>query len=156
MCVCVCLFYRALFQWALSSRQGGLLKIAGLFCKTSSLLLGSFAKETCNFKTWRLLKIASKSELRHASSSESLSLCEAPQVSLSRLLQIVGLLCRISSLLWGSFAKETCNSKEPTSRNHPILDWLQKRTLLVRNTACCSAARSFSKENNCCIESTCY
>jgi len=29
-------------------------------------------------------------------------------------LKITGLFCRISSLLWGSFAKETCNFKEPT------------------------------------------
>ena len=39
---------------------------------------------------------------------------------ISRLLKIIGLFCRISSLLEGSFAKETCNFKEPTSRSHPI------------------------------------
>jgi len=38
----------------------------------------------------------------------------------SRLHQIIGLFCRISSLLWGSFAKETYNFKEPTSRSHCI------------------------------------
>jgi len=53
--------------------------------------------------------------------------------TISRLLQIVGLFlqnivsfaeyrlfCRISSLLQGSFAKETYNFKEPTNRSHPI------------------------------------
>jgi len=38
----------------------------------------------------------------------------------SRLLKITGLFCRKSSLLQGSFAKETCNFKEPTSHNHAI------------------------------------
>jgi len=35
---------------------------------------------------------------------------------------MIGLFCRISSLFKGSFAKETCNSKEPTNRRHPIPD----------------------------------
>jgi len=39
----------------------------------------------------------------------------------SRLLEMIGLVCRISSLLQGSFAKETNNFKEPTNRSHPIL-----------------------------------
>jgi len=34
--------------------------------------------------------------------------------------QKTGLFCRISSLLLGSFSKETCNFKEPTDRSHPI------------------------------------
>jgi len=40
--------------------------------------------------------------------------------TISRLLKIIGLFCRISSLLQGSFAKETYNLKEPTNRSHPI------------------------------------
>jgi len=40
--------------------------------------------------------------------------------TISRLLKIIGLFCRISSLLQGSFAKETYNFKEPTNRSHPI------------------------------------
>jgi len=36
-------------------------------------------------------------------------------------LKIIGLFCRISSLLQGSFAKETYNFKEPTNRSHPIV-----------------------------------
>jgi len=38
----------------------------------------------------------------------------------SRLLKIIGLFCRISSLLKGSFAKETYNFKGLTNRSHPI------------------------------------
>jgi len=41
--------------------------------------------------------------------------------TISRLLKIVGLFCRISSLLQVSFAKETCNFKEPTNYSHPIV-----------------------------------
>jgi len=41
-------------------------------------------------------------------------------VTTSRLLKIIGLFCRISSLLKGSFAKETYNFKESTKRSHPI------------------------------------
>ena len=44
--------------------------------------------------------------------------------TMSRLLEITGLFCRISSLLWGSFAKETYNFKEPTNRSHPIPETL--------------------------------
>jgi len=40
--------------------------------------------------------------------------------TISRLLKIKGLFCRIPSLLQGSFAKETYNFKEPTNRSHPI------------------------------------
>ena len=40
--------------------------------------------------------------------------------TISRLLKIIGLFCRISSLLQGSFAKETYNLKESTIRSHPI------------------------------------
>jgi len=40
--------------------------------------------------------------------------------TISRLLKIIGLFCRISSLLQGSFAKETYNFKESTNRSHPI------------------------------------
>jgi len=40
--------------------------------------------------------------------------------TISTLLQIIGLFCRILSLLWGSFAKETYNFKEFTNHSHPI------------------------------------
>jgi len=41
--------------------------------------------------------------------------------TISRLLKIIGPFCRISSLLSGSFAKETYNSKKSTNRSHPIV-----------------------------------
>jgi len=40
---------------------------------------------------------------------------------MSRLLKSIGLYCRISSLLQGSFAKETYDFKGPTNRSHPII-----------------------------------
>jgi len=40
---------------------------------------------------------------------ESDSLCHYGVASISRLLKIIGLFCKISSLLYGSFAKETYN-----------------------------------------------
>ena len=42
--------------------------------------------------------------------------------TISRLLKITGLFCRIQSLLYGSFAKETYNFKEPTivATPHPL------------------------------------
>jgi len=39
--------------------------------------------------------------------------------TISRLLKVIGLLRRISSILQVSFAKETYNFMEPTSRSHP-------------------------------------
>ena len=41
--------------------------------------------------------------------------------TISRLLEIIGLFCRISSLLYSSFAKETYNFEEPTNRSHSII-----------------------------------
>jgi len=40
--------------------------------------------------------------------------------TISRLLKIIGLFCRIQFLLQGSFAKETYNFREATNRSHPI------------------------------------
>jgi len=36
-------------------------------------------------------------------------------------LKLIVLFCRIYSLLYGSFAEETCNFKEPTNRSHPVV-----------------------------------
>jgi len=44
--------------------------------------------------------------------------------TISRLLRITGLFCRISSLVGGSFAKETYDFKEPTNRSHPVHTFL--------------------------------
>ena len=41
--------------------------------------------------------------------------------TISRLLKIIGLFCRISSLWYVSFAKETYNFKELTNRSHPTV-----------------------------------
>ena len=46
--------------------------------------------------------------------------CQYRVATISRLLKIIGLFGRISSLLSGSFAKETYNFKEPTDRSHLI------------------------------------
>ena len=54
--------------------------------------------------------------------------------TISRLLKIIGLFCRISSLLQGSFAKETYDFKEPTNRSHPIyvcITWQIKPGMIV-------------------------
>ena len=51
--------------------------------------------------------------------------------TVSRLPKIIGLFCRISSLLLGSFAKENCNFKEPTNRRHPIVKRLRSFKDLV-------------------------
>ena len=42
--------------------------------------------------------------------------------TISRLLEMICLFCRILSLLWVSFAKETYHFKEPTSGSHPIME----------------------------------
>ena len=52
--------------------------------------------------------------------------------TISRLLKIIGLFCRTLSLLWGSFAKETYNFKEPTNRSHPIANLVQDTIWLLR------------------------
>ena len=41
--------------------------------------------------------------------------------TIRRLVQTIGLFCRISSLSQGSFAKETCDFKESTTCSHPIV-----------------------------------
>jgi len=62
--------------------------------------------------------------------------------TISKLLKIIGLFCRISSLLWGSFAKETYNCKEPTNRRYPI--W---------RIHMCGMTHSFGKALVCACES---
>jgi len=57
----------------------------------------------------------------------------------SRLLEIVGLFCKISSLLQGSFAKETYNFEEPTDRSHPIPSVRKAHTHICQYTYACVA-----------------
>jgi len=40
--------------------------------------------------------------------------------TVSRIDEMIGLFCRMQSLLKGSFAKETYNVIDPTDRSHPI------------------------------------
>jgi len=66
--------------------------------------------------------------------------CGYGVATISRLLTIIGLFCRIQSLLQGSFAKETYNLKEPTNRSHliSVLFVAEKfRSLFVRNIIFC-------------------
>ena len=88
-----------------------LLKIIGLFCRISSLLWGSFARETFNFQ-------------EPTNHSHPIFLTDTTE------FLIIGLFCRISSLLQGSYAKETYNFKEPTNCSHPILSQTRHRSLL--------------------------
>jgi len=46
--------------------------------------------------------------------------------TVSRIDRITGFFCRISSLLQGSFAKETYNIIDPTNQSHPIVDNFDK------------------------------
>ena len=73
--------------------------------RISSLLQGSFAKETYNFKE---------------PTSRSHRVSPLQLVCRGITSEITGLFCRISSLLQVSFAQETYNFKEPTSRSHPV------------------------------------
>jgi len=61
--------------------------------------------------------------------------------TISRLLKITGLFCRISSLLWSSFAKETYNLKEPTNRSH-LLSHTHTLTLTHPHTPTHTTAHS--------------
>ena len=58
--------------------------------------------------------------------------------TVSRINSIIGLFCRISSLLQGSFAKETYNFIDPTSQSQPILDLLYTIGIQLIVAACCS------------------
>jgi len=41
--------------------------------------------------------------------------------TVSRIYKFIGLFCRILSLFWSSFAKETYNFVDPTNQSHPIV-----------------------------------
>jgi len=51
--------------------------------------------------------------------------------TVSRIDKITGLFCRISSLLKGSFAKETYNFIDPTNQSHPIAAAIARCILTV-------------------------
>jgi len=54
--------------------------------------------------------------------------------TVSRIGKNVGLVCRILSLLQGSFAKETYNFIDPTNRSHPIARHCQRSYTRVKTT----------------------
>jgi len=69
--------------------------------------------------TWRMPFVTwIMSRTTHVSRSWQIRHLTHDICHVSRLLKIIGLFHRISSLLQGSFAKETCNFKEPTFENH--------------------------------------
>ena len=51
--------------------------------------------------------------------------CHYGVATVSRIDKILGLFCRILSLLQGSFAKETYNLIDPANQSHPISCRLQ-------------------------------
>ena len=53
--------------------------------------------------------------------------------TVSRIDKIIGLFCRISSLLQGSFAKETYNLIDPTNQSHPI----SRHNEALHSVSCC-------------------
>ena len=64
--------------------------------------------------------------------------------TISRLLKIIGLFCRISSLFYGSFAKETYNFNEPTNRSHPTSRMLYPLMSVCTEMQVCAAPRGVS------------
>jgi len=48
--------------------------------------------------------------------------------TVSRIDKMIGVFCRISSLLQGSFAKETYHFIDPTNQSHPIDERLSRQT----------------------------
>ena len=55
---------------------------------------------------------------------------ESGVATVSRIDKIIGLFCRVLSLLLGSFAKETYNFIDPTDQSHLIVGGLHARYLL--------------------------
>jgi len=59
-------------------------------------------------------------EVENSSRASHVSILYYGVATISRIDEIVGLFCRILSLLKGSFAKETYNLIDPTNQSHPI------------------------------------
>ena len=95
----------------------------GLFCRIQSLLQGSFEKETYTFR-----------EPTNRSHPIVFYIISTPHkygvATISRILKIIGLFCRILSFLQGSFAKETYIFKEPTNCSHHIVFHTSSTTYL--------------------------
>ena len=99
-----------------------LVKIIGLFCRISSLLQGSFAKQTYNFKepTNRSHRIQIDATCLSFSLYIRNHNVGYGVATMSRMLKNTGLFAEYRSLLQSSFAKETYIFKHPTNRSHPI------------------------------------
>ena len=69
--------------------------------------------------------------------------------TISRLLKIIRLFCRISSLSNGCFAKETHDFKEPTNRSHLTVCALMCCRVLQCVAVCCSVSQCVAV---CCSE----
>jgi len=104
-----------LFCRTLSLLQGSFAKetydFNFLFCRTLSLLQGSFAKETKNFMG-RLTLFFFRCRL-------ALGMC-CGVATISRLLKIIGVFCKRALQKRRYSAKATYNFMEPTNRAHPI------------------------------------
>ena len=76
-----------------------------------------YMNESCLIYEWLMSHIW----MTHAHQEASSQISNHYGVAMiSRLFEIIGLFCRIWSLLQGSFAKETYNFKEPTNHSHLI------------------------------------
>ena len=100
----------------------GLLKIIGVFCERALKKRRYSAKETYNPK-----------EPTHRSNpipylSHTCLLLRGVQIADQQILKIIGLFCRIWSLVQGSFAKGTYDFQEPTNRSHLIAGYRISRT----------------------------
>ena len=86
------------------------------YVRHDSIYMCDTTKESCV-----LIRYQTAWHLQYAVATISRLLKINGIATISRLLKIIGLFCKISSLLQGSFAKETYNFKEPTNRSHPIV-----------------------------------
>ena len=107
----------------------GCLIFMGHFPRKSPIISGSFAGNDVHLKasygysslcSLQLLPVEENVFQLKARSHSQKTRRYYGVATISRLLKITGLFCRISSLLQGSFAKETYRFKESTSRSHPL------------------------------------
>jgi len=71
--------------------------------------------------------------------------------TISRLLKMIRLFCRISSLLQGSFAKESYNFQEPTNRSHPIVQFQDIFSSLTRTDSPSERERTCARARALCL-----
>jgi len=83
--------------------------------------------EKTRTSSWAPRQIPQQARYAFMCEEEGLMLCICERepsrygvATVSRVDKNIGLFCRISSLLYGSFAKETCNFIDSTNQSHPI------------------------------------